>query len=114
MSRALTCAYALRRASVVSCPPVRIPRVSSSLRGPGTPGHLRRWSVLLFLALSLGCFMTACQGCRGPTAPGTPDSASAESPSARLYLVSDLAGALEPCGCVKDQLGGMDHFGGLV
>jgi hypothetical protein len=32
----------------------------------------------------------------------------------RLYLVSDLAGALEPCGCVKDQLGGMDHFGALV
>jgi 2',3'-cyclic-nucleotide 2'-phosphodiesterase (5'-nucleotidase family) len=28
--------------------------------------------------------------------------------------VSDLAGALEPCGCVKDQLGGMDHFGALV
>ena len=26
----------------------------------------------------------------------------------------DLAGALEPCGCVKDQLGGMDHFGALV
>ena len=32
----------------------------------------------------------------------------------RLYMVSDLAGALEPCGCVKDQLGGMDHFGALV
>lgn len=29
--------------------------------------------------------------------------------SARLFLVSDVAGALEPCGCVKDQLGGMDH-----
>jgi hypothetical protein len=25
-----------------------------------------------------------------------------------------LAGALEPCGCVKEQLGGMDHFGALV
>ena len=31
------------------------------------------------------------------------------SPTARLYFVSDLAGALEPCGCVKDQLGGLDH-----
>lgn len=39
---------------------------------------------------------------------------SVEPPRARLYLVSDLAGALEPCGCVKDQLGGMDHFGALV
>jgi hypothetical protein len=27
----------------------------------------------------------------------------------RLYVVSDLAGALEPCGCVKDQLGGLNH-----
>jgi predicted CXXCH cytochrome family protein len=26
-----------------------------------------------------------------------------------VYFVSDLAGALEPCGCVKDQLGGLDH-----
>jgi hypothetical protein len=35
-------------------------------------------------------------------------------PTARLYLVSDLAGALEPCGCTKDQLGGLDHFGSWV
>ncbi len=27
----------------------------------------------------------------------------------RLYFLSDLAGALEPCGCTKDQLGGLDH-----
>jgi 2',3'-cyclic-nucleotide 2'-phosphodiesterase (5'-nucleotidase family) len=27
----------------------------------------------------------------------------------RIYFVSDLAGALEPCGCTKDQLGGLDH-----
>jgi hypothetical protein len=32
----------------------------------------------------------------------------------RLYLVTDLAGALEPCGCTKDQLGGLDHFGAWV
>jgi hypothetical protein len=25
--------------------------------------------------------------------------------------MSDVAGALEPCGCTKDQLGGLDHFG---
>ncbi len=35
-------------------------------------------------------------------------------PTARLYLVTDLAGALEPCGCTKDQLGGVDHFGAWV
>jgi Cytochrome c554 and c-prime len=32
----------------------------------------------------------------------------------RLYLLSDLAGALEPCGCTRDQLGGLDHFGAWV
>jgi hypothetical protein len=32
----------------------------------------------------------------------------------RIYLVSDLAGALEPCGCTKDQLGGLGHFGAWV
>ena len=32
----------------------------------------------------------------------------------RLVLVTDLAGALEPCGCTKDQLGGVDHFGAWI
>jgi hypothetical protein len=32
----------------------------------------------------------------------------------RLYLVTDLAGALEPCGCTKDQLGGADHLGAWI
>ena len=69
-------------------------------------------SALLILALATFC---ACEGCR---TPGSADGGAAPSaeqvPSVRLYLVSDLAGALEPCGCVKDQLGGMDHFGALV
>ncbi|OJY26818.1 MAG: hypothetical protein BGO98_06025 [Myxococcales bacterium 68-20] len=67
----------------------------------------------------MGCFVTlsACEGCRPSTTPAAGDGSagtSAEAPRARLYLVSDLAGALEPCGCVKDQLGGMDRFGALV
>ncbi len=65
----------------------------------------------------LTCFIavSACEGCRGSTGPSAPQNGSAsEPPTARLYLVSDLAGALEPCGCVKDQLGGMEHFGALV
>jgi len=28
--------------------------------------------------------------------------------------VSSIAGALEPCGCVKDMLGGVDHFAALL
>ena len=67
---------------------------------------------MLFSLFSLFA-LSACEGCRPSTTPGT-DAASSDTPRARLYLVSDLAGALEPCGCVKDQLGGMDHFGALV
>ncbi len=50
---------------------------------------------------------------RGPRSGGAAASASAsttsDTPTVRLYFVSDLAGALEPCGCTKDQLGGLDH-----
>ncbi len=31
-------------------------------------------------------------------------------PTVRLYLLSSPAGAIEPCGCSKDQLGGIDHL----
>ena len=52
----------------------------------------------------------ACEGCH----PGTNAAQSAADasgpPTLRLYVVSDLSGAMEPCGCVKDQLGGLDHF----
>jgi hypothetical protein len=35
-------------------------------------------------------------------------------PSVRLYIASTLAGALEPCGCRKDMLGGVDHAAALL
>jgi Cytochrome c554 and c-prime len=69
------------------------------------------------LGLALGT--AACEGCRTSPAPDARSSAAVASvaegpPALRLYLVSDLAGALEPCGCTKDQLGGLDHFGAWV
>jgi 2',3'-cyclic-nucleotide 2'-phosphodiesterase (5'-nucleotidase family) len=74
------------------------------------------WLLGLLLALSLAV-LSACEGCR-PRPSGASDARNARdtevAPTARLFLVSDLAGALEPCGCVKDQLGGMDHFGAVV
>lgn len=87
----------------------------SRFRAPGKRPHGQALLVLLFAVL--GCFFAlACEGCRPSTTPPDANAAasSTEPPKARLYLVSDLAGALEPCGCVKDQLGGMDHFAGLV
>jgi hypothetical protein len=56
----------------------------------------------------------ACEGCRPPPGKVGGADSMANRAAARLYVVSDLAGALEPCGCVKDQLGGLDHFGALV
>jgi hypothetical protein len=70
-------------------------------------------AALLFLFL-----LGACEACRGnpngPQLAAKTDGDTRERPTARLYLISDLAGALEPCGCVKDQLGGMDHLAALV
>ena len=75
---------------------------------------------LCALLASVG--LAACEGCRSAgggsaaDAKGSlsqqtpPEAASSGAPTVRLYLVSDLAGALEPCGCTKDQLGGMDHL----
>ena len=53
----------------------------------------------------------ACEACRSP-AIGT--AAPETEPTLRLYLLSDPAGALEPCGCVKDQLGGVDHLAAFI
>ncbi len=54
----------------------------------------------------------ACNGCRPSNT--APNETGAEKPTLRLYLVSNVAGALEPCGCVKDQLGGLDHVAALL
>lgn len=98
----------------------------SRTRTPSTAKLARVQRILRFLAFSglvVGLFLAlaafcACEGCKssgGSDRSARDGRAAAEAvPTARLYLVSDLAGALEPCGCVKDQLGGMNHFGALV
>jgi hypothetical protein len=64
--------------------------------------------------------LAACEGCRPSGAPAngqqaeTPEAKEAGPPTVRLYLLTDVAGALEPCGCTRDQLGGLDHFGAWV
>jgi Cytochrome c554 and c-prime len=51
-------------------------------------------------------------GCRNPKP--TTEVPVPSKPSVRLYLLSTVAGALEPCGCSKDQLGGLDHLGAYI
>lgn len=74
-----------------------------------------RTALLFASLLAAVATLAACESCKSPSTPDAGSSATgAGLPDARLYLVSNMAGALEPCGCVKDQLGGTDHFGALV
>src|SRR5512132_4738243 len=71
------------------------------------------WTALAFALLAAGG-LAACEGCHAPpatTGAGTPaKDAPAAKPTLRLYVASTIAGALEPCGCSKDQLGGVQHL----
>ncbi len=72
------------------------------------------WLALLVPVIVVWC-LGACGGCRSaPSSQARAIPPSDAVPTVRLYLVTDLAGALEPCGCTKDQLGGLDHFGAWV
>src|SRR6185436_10713012 len=80
--------------------------------------HERRTTFAWVCFLTLGLATAACEACRTPRQDPT-TSASAgrpdpDRPTVRLYVVSDLAGALEPCGCVKDQKGGLDHAAAFI
>ena len=70
---------------------------------------------MLGLGLSIGALLAACNGCRRD-GKGNGNTVQPETgpASVRLYVLSDIAGALEPCGCQKDMLGGVDHFAALV
>ncbi len=75
----------------------------------------RLWAGFLAFATLTGALVAACDGCHrsGKSDAGGP-TGEAGQPTLRVYFVSDLAGAVEPCGCQKDMLGGLDHFGALV
>src|SRR6516225_8834422 len=71
----------------------------------------------LLLAMVAAAGVAACQGCHSSTTATSvsgPEQAAASKPTVRLYVMSTVAGALEPCGCSKDQLGGVDHLAAYV
>lgn len=64
--------------------------------------------MMVALLAGLSALGAACQGCQvGPSTPS--GEVSDGKPTLRLYALSSVAGALEPCGCSKDQLGGIQH-----
>jgi len=82
--------------------------------GDGRGPLSRRLSSALFgLTIGLAATVAACQGCKGPATPNG-DGENTEPVSIRLYAVSAVAGALEPCGCSKDQLGGVDKLAAFI
>jgi 2',3'-cyclic-nucleotide 2'-phosphodiesterase (5'-nucleotidase family) len=84
----------------------------SLLRGMG--GGYAFWVPVMAIVAAAG--LAACQGCKPPP-PGAADAgaaAPATKPAVRLYVLSTVAGALEPCGCSKDQLGGVDHLAAFI
>jgi hypothetical protein len=83
------------------------------LRRGMAPGLSRRASGLTFV-LSLGLAAAACAGSAGCKCGSEPSLAGPGAPSLRLYVMSSVAGALEPCGCVKDMLGGADHAAAYI
>jgi hypothetical protein len=98
--------------------PFKVPSPGAILRGVNyrIASTYARMTIALFMGL---CSIAACDACKGS---GLPSGGSATSsdiepvspPTLRLYVLSDPAGALEPCGCVKDQLGGMDHLAAFM
>jgi hypothetical protein len=72
-------------------------------------------STALCFSLASAGGLAACEGCHAPSATdATSADAEAPKPTVRLYVLSTVAGALEPCGCTKDQLGGIDHLAAFI
>lgn len=79
---------------------------------PKSCGPFQRASILrlmgllaLALALALGCDRD--KAAKRPTEPPA-------KPTLRIYALAGAAGAVEPCGCVKDMLGGIDHAASFI
>ena len=68
-------------------------------------------SGLWALLVGLACFSCS-RPAQGPSAELKP--LSGVTLSLRVLIAGDVAGAIEPCGCVKDQLGGIDRFATAV
>ena len=63
---------------------------------------------LLALVLSMCLAAAISWGCNGCNKTAKPPELP-DQPTLRLYVLGGAAGAVEPCGCVKDMLGGVDH-----
>lgn len=68
----------------------------------------------LWVAVGGALGLAACQGCHTSAPISAAGVSDAKQPTLRLYLLSTVAGGLEPCGCTKNQLGGVNHLAGFI
>lgn len=73
---------------------------------------LKRPSAALTCAL-LASSSLAIVSCKKDKPSASPQ-AEKGPPTLRIYALSGAAGAIEPCGCVKDMLGGIDHAAAFI
>lgn len=71
-------------------------------------------AAILAGTVALAALVAACEGCKPSSTGKPPVSTSTTAPSGRLVLLSDLGAALEPCGCVADQRGGLARLGAFT
>ncbi len=69
--------------------------------------------------LKIGLLMvygvTLATGCeRNKKAKPPAERATPAEPTLRIYALAGAAGAIEPCGCVRDMLGGIDHAAAFI
>jgi len=86
-------------------------RPSSSARSRFRAQRLRLRGLLL--SALLGATAVSLSACKKGQASHSPEQ-TAPVPTLRLYALAGAAGAVEPCGCVKDMLGGVDHVAAFI
>jgi hypothetical protein len=70
--------------------------------------------LLLAFPMALAALVAACEGCKASGTGKPVARVEAPATTGRLVLLSDLGAALEPCGCVADQRGGLARLGAFV
>lgn len=74
----------------------------------------RHGSSSFFVLWLLTLALSALWGCDREKPAQPPAKKVEERPTLRIYAMAGAAGAVEPCGCVKDMLGGIDHAAAWV
>ncbi len=74
----------------------------------------KRVSLNLSFGLLIVCLLSFAAAISCKRTPSKEPTEVPKVPDVRFYLSSTLAGAMEPCGCRKDMLGGVDHAAAML